>query len=557
MTDRLFNTANFWIAVLSVVSLVWYHGYGHTSEDHSVHVYWLIFALGYFTIQFAFKAYSSGKPFEFLRVNWLETTVYASMLLFAVSIGLDEVDMLGTEDGMSGGMQRLALHLFLLLISGVEMIAATSRSTIWRLPIPVLLVTSYLIIILAGSAILSLPMMVRSQTEPSYFQALFTSVSASCVTGLVTVNIAEYYTRSGQMVILILMQLGGLNIVAFATYFIARFSHVDRETLHGEAIKEVLSVDTFSGAKKLLQRVVGVAVLVELLGILAIYNWSDYLPTGIDRVFHASFHSVSAFNNAGFTIIDGGLASIQTQAFWPLHMSIATLIILGGLGFATLVQLGGRLTGRSVEGSSFNSRVCLRMAGLLTVLGMVIFLFLEWNNQLPLLNQIGHALFQSVTARTAGFNTLPIGAIGTPALVLLMILMFIGASPGSTGGGIKTTTVYALISSVKDGTNSIDRFTVRKALRVVGFGTLVVAIGTALIYLAEDQFSFEQVLFEQVSAFGTVGLSTGITPKLGRISLTVLMVSMFIGRVGPLAIAYSFLGTTNLETTDEETLIIG
>ena len=558
MMYRVFNTMNFWVALLSVISLVWYHGYGHASNNHLLHEYWLVFAMGYFTIQFAYRAKRSLDAIGFLQSNWLETSLYVILFAFLGAVALSRIGAFGAESGMSAGMQRLSAHLFLLLISGVEMIAATSRSTVWKLPMPVLLITSYIIIILAGSVVLSLPMMVHDHVGSDYFQALFTSVSASCVTGLVTVNISEYYTTTGQAVILILMQLGGLNIVAFATYFIARFSNVDRETLHGEAVKEVLSVDTFSGAKKLLQRVIGAALTIELLGVTSIYYFSNYLPHSFERAFHSAFHSVSAFNNAGFTIIDGGLVNSQVQSLWPLHMSIATLIILGGLGFATLIQIGRRFAWKgNSEEMSFNTKVSLRMAGLLTVFGLLIFLMAEWDGNRPVFEQLGHAFFQSVTARTAGFNTLPIGGLGTVSLVLLMVLMFIGASPGSTGGGIKTTTLYALFTKLVGRESSVGKHAIRKALNVVTVGFAVVSIGTALIFFNEDGITFEQILFEQVSAFGTVGLSTGITPQLGKTSLSVLMVSMFIGRVGPLSIAYSFLGTTNLETTDEETLLIG
>lgn len=557
MIFRILNTVNFWMAVLSVLSLVWYHGFAHNSGDHELHVYWLVLAQSYFLIQYIIRAIRSKDPIAYFRQNWLESLAYSVLVLLAMVVGLSYSDWLITNDRFNADMLRLGAHLFLLVISGIELIMATSRSTIWKLPVPVLLISSYVVIILIGSVILTLPMMTSAAVHQSYFQALFTSVSASCVTGLVTVNIADYYTATGHMVILILMQLGGLNIVAFATYFFARFSNIDRQTLHGEAVKEVLSVDTFDGAKRLLQRVIGVALTVEILGMVAIYNWSNYLPTGMERAFHALFHSVSAFNNAGFTIIDGGLAGLQNLSPWPLYMSIAALIILGGLGFATLIQLGGWITGRKEEGPSINTRVCLKVSGLLSVSGLVIFLFLEWNNQLPILDQIGHALFQSVTARTAGFNTIDIGVLGTPALILLMVLMFIGASPGSTGGGIKTTTAYVLTLALLRRTQSVDATSVRKAVRLVGFGVIVVLCGTAVICLSEDQFSIEQILFEQISAFGTVGLSTGITPHLGQLSLSILMISMFIGRVGPLAIAYSFLGTGTISSIDEETLIIG
>lgn len=558
MMYRVFNTMNFWVAFLSVISLVWYHGYGHSSNDHLLHEYWLMFALGYFTVQFAYRAKMSLDPIGFLRSNWLETSFYVLLFAFLGAIALSRIGVFGAESGMTAGMQRLSAHLFLLLISGVEMIAATSRSTVWKLPVPVLLITSYVIIILAGSVILSLPMMVHEHVGSDYFQALFTSVSASCVTGLVTVNISEYYTTTGQAVILILMQLGGLNIVAFATYFIARFSNVDRETLHGEAVKEVLSVDTFSGAKKLLQRVIGVALTIELLGVVMIYRFSDYLPHSFERAFHSVFHSVSAFNNAGFTIIDGGLASSQVQSLWPFHMSIATLIILGGLGFATLIQIARSFVLKSKsEEMSINTKVSLRMTGLLTTFGLLIFFMAEWDGDQPIFEQFGHAFFQSVTARTAGFNTLSIGGLGTISLVLLMVLMFIGASPGSTGGGIKTTTLLALAAKLFNRESSVGKHTVRKAWNVVTVGFGVVSIGTVLIFFNEDNFTLVQVLFEQVSAFGTVGLSTGITPQLGKTSLSVLMVTMFIGRVGPLALAYSVIGTDRIDTHHEETLIIG
>lgn len=557
MMKRAFNTTNFWMAVLSVISLVWYHGFAHSSADHQLHVYWLVIALGYFVFQFAFRVYSSENPKRFLLFNWFEGTMYLVAIGFGSYFLLNQLGVWGSRTFITANMQRLSLHLVLLAVSGVEMIMASTRSTIWKLPVPVLLITSYVVIILAGSVILRLPMMLNDHVEPSYFQALFTSVSASCVTGLVTVNISDYYTLNGQFVIMVLIQLGGLNIVAFATYFVARFSRVDGDTLHGEAVKEVLTVDTVSGAKTLLQRIVAVALIIEGLGMVFIYHFSDYLNKGAERIFHSSFHAVSAFNNAGFTIIDGGLTNNAVSDLWSLHLSIAVLIILGGLGFATLVQLTGVFRSGGVSALSFNSRVSLTMAAILIGAGMVLFVLLESNTRTSGLGGLCQAFFQSVTARTAGFNTVAIDTLALPTLVLLMVLMFIGASPASTGGGLKTTTLFALISGSGKNRFSLSKPTFTKAKNLLVFGLVTVAVGTAIMSFTEKEFTLSQLLFEQVSAFGTVGLSTGITPHLGNVSLSVIMITMFIGRVGPLALVYSLFGPSGLHNRSEETLLIG
>jgi len=551
----LLNTMNFWVAVLTVVSLVWYHGFAHALLQQEVHTLWLGLALTYFVFQFVYRVRVSDAPYEFIKSNWVEGLIYLLATALVLQITVGRFNSEGTAPAVADA-QRLAVHLMLLLISGVEMIAATSRSTFWKLPLPILLITSYVILILVGSVILHLPMMLNGQVEPSYFQALFTAVSASCVTGLATVNIADYYSRSGHLVILFLIQLGGLNILAFATYFVARFLHVDRATLQGEAVQEVLSLGSFTSAKRLLQRILAVAILFEGLGAAWIYYGSDYIASGPNRAFHAVFHSVSAFNNAGFTIIDGGLTNAAVQGLWGFHTAIAVLVILGGLGFATIMQVPVFIRSMGRTGLSFNSRVSLLMAAALIGAGTLLILLMEWNADVTFAEQLHQAFFQSVTARTAGFNTAPIGMFGLPTLYLMMMLMFIGASPASTGGGIKTTTFYALIRSLGRSTRAFDESIVVKAKKLLLFGILTVVCGTAVMFATEERFTITQLLFEQVSAFGTVGLSTGITPQLGRASLAVIMVTMFIGRVGPLALAYLFVVPKNTGS-EQETLLIG
>lgn len=408
------------------------------------------------------------------------------------------------------------------------------------------IITGFAAIILAGAILLSLPVAAADGTPSPFLTALFTATSATCVTGLVVVDTADYYSRFGQLVILVLIQLGGLGYMTVATLMamiIGRRIGL-RERL---VLQEAHNLYTVGGIVRFTRTVVLLTLAIELAGTLILA--SRWVPEfGFTRgLYFAIFHSVSAFNNAGFDLM-GGFRSLTRYVTDPvLSLTLAALIIVGGLGFTVLTDLF------RPRRYTLHARVVLTTTATLIVLGTLLILLLEASNTktlgaLPWGGRALAAFFQSVTPRTAGFNTLDTASLREPTLMLIIALMFIGASPGGTGGGIKTTTFVApmaVILSMLRGRPDPELFK-RRLPPVVIYKAVTIALGgvafvltmATLLSLAES-VPFISALFEVVSAFGTVGLSTGITPSLGSVGRLLVMATIFTGRVGLLTVAFA------------------
>ena len=410
-------------------------------------------------------------------------------------------------------------------------------------------VLSFAVAILFGALALMLPSSTISG-DIGFIDALFTSTSAVCVTGLTVLDTATYFTRSGQFIIMCLIQLGGLGIMTFSIVLLIlsgrRMSLRDRMILQ-DAFVPAPIVEVPSLVRRLLLS----TFAIEGLGALALYLFTP------DRTFFtAIFHSVSAFCNAGFALKSTNLMAYRYNA--GINLTICCLIVLGGLGFFTHIDLARRVGRRSRGALSAHSRLVLTVTAALILVGAFGFYVFEAGNVLAGDDFSGVflvSLFQSVTARTAGFNTVEFGHLASATLFWIILLMFIGASPGSTGGGIKTTTFGILLAMAKsryrgdDGVSIFKRTvpdeTVSKALFILILAFAIVTVATLALAATEtgdepyrrSETRFIEVMFEVVSAFGTVGLSTGITPGLSGLGKFILVLVMFVGRVGPLSIA--------------------
>ncbi|MFY9269462.1 MAG: TrkH family potassium uptake protein [Candidatus Manganitrophaceae bacterium] len=410
------------------------------------------------------------------------------------------------------------------------------------------LAVSFAILIIFGALFLSLPQMVIDPSQISFIDALFISTSAGTVTGLGLFPISEFYRMSGQWVLLFLIQFGGLGIMTFG----ALFSLISKRELRlGDeiALQGILETESIGTVRREIARIFIVTFTIEAIGTLLL--WLSFREeTG--SIFAALFHAVSAFCNAGFSVFPTNLEGYVGHL--PVNLIIAALIILGGLGFPVLQNLGNYpLFGsdRRAWRLTFHSKMVLVIsAGLLTV-GTIGLFVLEYNGTLaplPWHQKWIAAAFQSVTARTAGFNTLNIGALSNASIFLLIVLMWVGGSPASTAGGIKTTTfgvMLATFQSLLRGREEVEIFrrglspnVVQKALSV-GFVSSALLAFFLLLLLSMEEGGFRDLLFEAVSAFNTVGLSTGITPHLSPVGKLILTFTMFVGRIGPLTLAFS------------------
>lgn len=416
-----------------------------------------------------------------------------------------------------------------------------------RLRPPQILVIGFGILILLGATLLTLPVSSASGTGTDLVTALFTATSAVCVTGLVVVDTATYWSGFGQGVILMLIQIGGLGFMTMATliFLIAGKRITLRERL---LIKDSLNSNTLEGIVRFVRYILIFTVIMELGGAVLLslvfvpeYGWQHGLVLSV-------FHSISAFCNAGFDLI-GNFQSLTPYVNDPIvNLTISFLVIMGGLGFSIVHDV---FETRKWKRLQFHSKIVLTLTGVLLVGSGIILFLLEKNNtmsQLPVQGKALSTLFMSMTPRTAGFNTLDIASLSTGSLFLVILLMFIGGSPGSTAGGVKTTTVgvllFSLISVLKGRQDTevfgrtINADTVRRALALtmIGLGLLFVDI---LILSTTEAAGLTEIVFEAVSAFGTVGLSMGITTELTVVGRLMIMLTMFVGRVGPLTIAFA------------------
>ena len=425
----------------------------------------------------------------------------------------------------------------------------------------------FAIVIILGSLILLIPQMTQSG-KISYIDAVFTSTSAICVTGLVVQDTPTYFSDLGKIVILIFMQIGGLGIMTVGSIF----GLILGRKIH---IRDKFYINTSFGSKqpfsasKFFMVIAGTTFTIEFIGFIimtAILYFNQFYPLKASMTF-SLFHTVSAFCNAGFSLYSNSLQSFSSNI--PLNLIFMVLIVLGGIGFPVISEI---ISFRRTKHFSLHAKVVMIATASLLAAGAVIFFLLEFKNpesiaNRPLSAKILASFFQSVTARTAGFSTTNIARLNPATIFFLTLLMFIGASPGGTGGGIKTTTFVAVtaggLSSIRGRSEvtllkrKLPSSLIYRALTLTIAATVLIIISTIGI-LVFERYSLKEVLFEVVSAFGTVGLSTGITPALSTPSKIILILTMYIGRIGisTLSVAIAIRGIVNKMTHPEETITI-
>ena len=435
---------------------------------------------------------------------------------------------------------------------------------------PRVLVSGFAGVILLGALLLTLPLATVDGEGLNFLDAVFTSTSAVCVTGLVVVDTGSTFTRFGQLVILTLIQIGGLGFMTFATFFailLGKKISLKERLLLQEALHQV----SLEGIVRLAKYVIAISFIIEGLGALILtLAWSSDLGWG-KALYYGIFHSISAFNNAGFDLFGTSLTTYVDD--WIVNLTVMALIITGGLGFAVLADFYSH---RHLRRFSLHSRIVVQTSAILIVIGAIVIFALEFSNpqtlgNLALTDKGLAALFQAVTPRTAGFNTIGIPELRDSTILFLLILMFIGASPGSTGGGVKTTTFVAvvlLVVNILKGKNTVvvkertlSSDIIQKAVAIMASAMLWIFMVTFLLTITEEA-DFLTILFEVTSAFGTVGLTMGLTPHLSGAGKLAIILTMFIGRVGLITLVFA-LAQKNKKTQattikyPEEHLIIG
>jgi trk system potassium uptake protein TrkH len=433
----------------------------------------------------------------------------------------------------------------------------------------------FLVLIAVGTVLLLLPFSTANGDWNSPLVALFTATSAVCVTGLIVVDTGTYFSNFGEFIILALIQIGGLGYMTATTFLVLLLGRRLglRERL---AIQQSMDKSELAGGRSLVISIISMTIVFELTGMFCLLPVFIHDFGGGYGLWLSIFHSISAFNNAGFSLFSDSLVGYALNPW--INLVITALVIVGGIGYQVIMELFMWLRDR-LRGSrervvfSLNYKVVTSTTLMLLGVGTLVFFATEFQNPQTLAGytpqaKLLMAWFQSVIARTAGFNSIDIGAMDNASLFMMIALMFIGASPGSTGGGIKTTTARILLvctRMVLRGKEDVlcyqRQIPVNRVLKaiavVVGSGLMVIGV-TTLISISNPGLSFIEVLFEAVSAFATVGLSTGITPELSPFGQYVVICTMYVGRVGVLLMMAAILGDpkpTAIQYPEEDLLV--
>ncbi len=544
------------VTFLVIGGIVYYYGFPETKTSYRFNYYIIRFSLVFFLVRYIVQFFFDFHPMGFIRKRWFEGIVLLIFFIDALFPVFFESILYFQPIKLFVEKHTLLLfQLYFLIIVLWELGHTASRLGRLKIGPATLLVLSFIVLILGGTGMLMLPEM-TSDGHIRFLDALFTATSASCVTGLGVVDTATFFTFKGKVIILILIQLGGINIISFAAFFMT-LSQRTGGLKYQSLIKDLLSVEQLSDTRRILRSIIKWSVITEIAGSILIYfSWGSaiHFANNGEKVFSSIFHAISAFNNAGFSLFTDNLYQVGIQDMVQLQLIIALLVITGGLGFFVLQDLFGLSNIRQRINFKWKSyhvstKITIRMSAILILAGTVVFFILEKNGVLAG-KETGDAiitsLFQSITTRTAGFNTIDIGSLTMPVLLFFMIFMFVGAGSGSTGGGIKVTTLALIIKSTIAtirGKKHVEFFKrnipfeiVNKAYIILVYALFVISTSIFALSITEPDTAFIQLAFEEFSAFATVGLSTGITSSLSDAGRIIIIISMYIGRIGILSI---------------------
>jgi trk system potassium uptake protein len=582
-----------WIAAsLVFVSLVLQHGFPLLPEVN----WWLNWLDVVLALLFAADlllalvwAANRRRIFEARRIEFLMLGGF--LLLLFLEWALPEAALGGLIEFFhlpsAGALTFSMVKLYLLLSLSVWLLRGTQRLFGRGVRPEAVLAGSFAVVIVIGSFLLLLPNSTAAGAKPiGVVDAIFTSTSATCVTGLVVRDTGMDFSAFGQMAILVLFQIGGLGIITFVA-FLSVFSTRALPVPQMIMFRQVIRAPAMSDLRRQIVGILLATGIIELAGAVLIYQFLPSDGAAWDRVRWSVFHAVSAFCNAGFALQPDSLEAYRANA--GLMVTFMGLIVLGGFGFLAIPELMGyRLTrsplfrrigffrrlhsGQTPERLSLQTKLALIVTSVLLAGGMLVFWVLEYNHMLsgrPVSESFLIAAFQSVTPRTAGFNTVATGELQGATLFFLMMLMVIGANPVSTGGGIKTVSFAILLLALRAMVTRRERVeafgrtvpvkTLFAALSVFVLYVISAALGIFLLSLFDPQLEMQDRAFEVISALSTVGLSTGITAELSAASKLVLCVAMFVGRVGPISLVLSVFhsGRTSTYEYPEEEVVVG
>lgn len=568
-------------AIITVFTFVALFGFKKPLIDTSILYIIQILLFCFFIFEKVIRVFNAAEKKDFIKANWLQIP----LLLIFIAI-IFTANKFFKDNATYTMHLAVGIYIFLQVVekvcrTGINLAASGKNPTR-------ALIASFVVLIISGAGLLMLPMS-SSGEQIGFTDAVFTATSATCVTGLVVKDTGKDFSLVGQIVILSLIQLGGLGIVIFGAV-IALLLGQALSISESVAMQDILNERTLGSISKIIAFIFITTLLIETIGTLALFRMWDNVPGNSafahGQWFCSIFHSISAFCNAGFGLFSNSL--INYSCSFEVYTVICPLIIIGGLGFGVLFDLFGiafykikrlfqtrlgtkdQFFTESPKMMRLQTKIVLTASATLIAVGTIfIMLFSKYTGN----GNIGFlgAFFQSVTARTAGFNTVDIGAMSEVNRLILMVLMFIGGSPGSTAGGIKTVTLVVIIMTVIAAMRkrpdveifrrSVRMIIVRRAITVAMFFVVVLFVMTLALSITErhNDFTLSQIAFEATSALATVGLTTGITPFLSVAGKFIIIATMLIGRLGPLTLVAAL--TFNLKPIQynypDETLIVG
>lgn len=584
------NLTSLMVSLFSLGVICYFYGFKHTKETENFLFLLVQGSFAFYIIRYFVRLFYDFHPIHFIRKHWLEGAMIGFLITDAISYNFTGKLViqqfffnLGLEN--FAGISNLFLQVYILIIVGVELKSEYSFMPKFKANPANIFIITFIILIAIGTMLLMLPEMTAQEGSMPLIDALFTATSATCVTGLIVVDTATYFTFKGHLVILILMKLGGLNIVSFGA-FTAFFAKFGVGIKQHSAMEDFMFDDNIFSSKSLLGKIILGSFLFEAVGTLLIFLLIGSKMGGGDvgdNLFFAIFHSISAFNNAGFSTLTDGMYNELVRDFYILHVVLAALIFFGALGFITFFDLFSisKLRERlkyQWKRPKLGTLLNVYTTVILLLIGAICFTIFESNTNMEgftFMDSLITSLFQSITLRTAGFSTVDFGSLSVPFLTISIIMMFIGGSSSSTAGGIKTST-FSLMAlsaySTLKGKRYIEIFNRRisqdilfRAFSIFFFSLSSILIGTFILTISETHIlemenkTFLDLLFEEVSAFSTVGLTTGITPLMSTTGKLTLMASMFVGRVGTLTIGYAVSRTIQSRNYKypEEHLLVG
>jgi trk system potassium uptake protein len=568
------------VAILSLGALIAQYGFFLSSDQTGITNNIIIVSLYCFLFYTLFRLFLSEKYILYIKNHLFDLIISIIIILYIVfprwitSFFIYLYPSIRAETITS--LYVAISQILVLFQMSIGLIRYSRKLMLFNIQPSLLILLSFLILVLAGCFLLQLPRATNSH-QISFIDALFTSTSAVCVTGLTVVDTQNYFSPLGQFIILILIQIGGLGIMTLTTFFAFIMGGSTRLKEYS-TLQSLLGEENLGKIRSTIFIIAFSTFIIESFGAIALYQSLDssIFKSNIDRIFFAIFHSVSAFCNAGFSLLSENISNPSLQFNYGLLFTIMILIVLGGLGFPVISNIIANITSfRKIERLknrlNLHSKIVLITTFILIVIGTFMFFLLEYNNTLKhysITDGLISSLFHSISARTAGFNSIDLGKISVSASFILIILMWIGASPASTGGGIKTTSIaLALlkIRAIASGRERIEIFkkqisetAVVRAFSTILISILLIAVAQFILLMTENA-KFEDLLFEVVSAFATVGLSRGITPQLSVFGKFVIVVVMFIGRIGLLTTLFVVIRKKTVgkyEYTQENILVI-